>query len=121
MHNLHSGRHPPQQQVHIWCRPVTSDMVDDQMPLIGIPSFIKPAGPSATACSHYFVSVRPSDSQLSMGAPEAAGNGGAKGDSAVDATTHVLPVTTTLTKRTPSVSSIRDVCSVGWTVNMSAR
>lgn len=78
------------------CRPVTSDMVDDQMPLIGIPSFIKPAGASAATCTHYFVSVRPTDCDqptLPGGDP----------DTAAPAAASELPRTTTLAKRTPSV------------------
>ena len=78
------------------CRPITSDMVDDQMPLIGIPSFIKPAGPSAVQCTHYFVSVRPTDCMqpsLPNGTP----------DTAAPAQPCQLPRTTTLSKPTPSV------------------
>lgn len=66
------------------------------MPLIGIPSFIKPAGPSAVQCTHYFVSVRPTDRlqpTLPSGAP----------DTAASAEPCELPCTTTLSKPTPSV------------------
>ena len=68
------------------------------MPLIGIPSFIKPAGFSAATCTHYFVSVRPTACEqptLPGGAP----------DTAVPAEACKLPRTTTLAKRTPSVST----------------
>ncbi|KAL3152207.1 hypothetical protein ABBQ32_001294 [Trebouxia sp. C0010 RCD-2024] len=84
--------------VDLHFRPITSDMVDDQMPLIGIPSFIKPAGPSAVQCTHYFVSVRPTDRlqpTLPSGAP----------DTAASAEPCELPCTTTLSKPTPSGAS----------------
>lgn len=77
------------------CRPITSDMVDDQMPLIGIPSFIKPAGPSAVQCTHYFVSVRPTacvQPPLPTSAPDTAAPAEAS-------------CTTTLTKRTSLVGN----------------
>ena len=72
-------------------------MVDDQMPLIGIPSFIKAAGPSSKPCTHYFVSVRPAagpDSDLPTDAPDTAAHAGS-----------ALMLSTTLTRRAPSVSS----------------
>ena len=66
------------------------------MPLIGIPSFIKAAGPSHKPCTHYCVSVRPAarpDPALPGDAPDTA----ADADSA-------LMLSTTLTRRAPSVS-----------------
>ena len=76
-------------------RPVTSDMVDDQMPLIGIPSFIKSTGPTAERCTHYFVSVR---ATARAGSAELSDELDESADADI-----MLPLSTTLTRRTPSV------------------
>ncbi len=85
-------------------RPVTSDMVDDQMPLIGIPSFIKSAGPTARACSNYFVSVRPTMAGVPGELLEAAEDAESKPEAGAATGIVRMPTITTLTKRAPSVS-----------------
>ena len=72
------------------------------MPLIGIPSFSKSAGPTARACTHYFVSVRPTIAGVPGELPEAAEDAESKPEA--DAAMR-MPTITTITKRTPSVST----------------
>ena len=82
---------------------MTSDAVDDQMPLIGIPSFIKPAGPSARPRTHYFMSVCPVSSEAGSQAAAADGDADEGETGAVEGAPSHL--STTLTRRAPSVST----------------
>lgn len=88
------------------CRPVTSDKVDDLMPLIGIPSFIKPADTGAPASTLYLVSIRPCSA--AAGQPEGAADAQAE-DKAAFTKLH-----TTMTRSQPSVwshAALPDLCS----------
>ena len=76
-------------------RPVTSGKVDDDMPLIGIPSFIKPAGPEASRNTHYFVSIR----RCSAAAAAEASQGVTEDEEGLD----VSKLRTTMTQSQPSV------------------
>ena len=84
-------------------------MVDDQMPLIGIPSFIKSAGPAARACTHYFVSVRPTLAGDPGELPEAAEDAESKPEARAATELKKMPTITTVSKRTGSVSRCRCV------------
>lgn len=75
------------------------------MPLIGIPSFIKSAGPGAPACTHYFVSVRPTMAGVPGELPGAAEDAESKQEAGAATGTVQMPTITTVTKRTPSVST----------------
>ena len=77
------------------CRPVTSGKVDDDMPLIGIPSFIKPAGPEASRSTHYFVSIR--------GCSAAAAAEASEGETKAEEGLAVTEMRTTMTRSQPSV------------------
>ena len=80
------------------------------MPLIGIPSFIKSAGPAARACTHYFVSVRPTMAGDPGELPEAAEDAESKPEAGAATELKKMPTITTVSKRTGSVSR-RRLCS----------
>jgi len=84
-------------------------MVDDQMPLIGIPSFIKSAGPKVRACTHYFVSVRPTVAGVAGELPEAAEDAESKPEAGAATGLVRMPTITTISRRTASVSRRKSV------------
>lgn len=92
-------------------RPVTSDKVDENMPLIGIPSFIKPAAPGSPPCTHYFVSIR----RCSAAESEASPEGQAEAEAAERAA--VTKLHTTMTRSQPSVNHALDAFVVHFQLN----
>ncbi|DBA81747.1 hypothetical protein WJX77_001163 [Trebouxia sp. C0004] len=99
--------------VDLRLRPITSDMVDDQMPLIGIPSFIKSAGLTARACTHYFVSVRPTMAGVPGELPEAAEGAESKPEAGAATGIVRMPTITTISKRTPSMAGMLEGVELG--------
>lgn len=80
------------------------------MPLIGIPSFIKSAGPGAPACTHYFVSVRPTVAGVPGELPEAAEDAESKPEAGAATGIVKMPTITTITKTTALVRTLLCLC-----------
>lgn len=81
-----------------------SDKVDDNMPLIGIPAFIKPADPDTPQSTLYFVSIRPCSAVPAEPEGEAAAE-----DKAAFTKMH-----TTMTTSQPSVGVCQSNCVQLW-------